>query len=126
MSAACYTIKINQGSDYFLTLTYKDAAGELVNLTGFTFAGKIRTYFNNPTHIAQFTFTIQDQVLKKGQVVVSLPASTSSAIPVTGFNSPNTARPLAKFIYDIEATADGIVQRWLEGTVLLSPEVTRV
>lgn len=126
MSAAVYNIKIDQGSDFFMTLTFKDALGVNVDLTGFTFAGKIRTYFNNATHVAEFDFDILDQVTDTGKVVVSLSAADSTAIPVVGFSSPNTSRPIQKFIYDIEATADGITQRWLQGLVQLSPEVTRV
>lgn len=128
MSAASYDIKIDQGSDFSMTLTFKDASGNLLNLTGFIFNGQLRANFSSPSIIASFTFDILDQnnPLTLGQVVVEMSAATSTAIPVPGIVGNSTLRPISKFIYDIEATFAGITKRWLQGAVSLSPEVTRV
>lgn len=128
MSAAVYNMYIDQGSDYFLTLTLKDADGNKVDLTGFTFAGQIRQFISSPTVLASFAFNILPQAVPAtlGQVVVSLPKAASSALPVIESNSGDSCKNSSTFVYDIEATADGITQRWLQGKVILSPEVTRV
>lgn len=129
MSAASYDIKIDQGSDFFMTLTFKDANGDRLDLTSFVFDGQIRAQFSNPVILAQFDFTLLDQsvALTKGQVLVSLSGEDSTALMVPALPlSPNsTSRPITKFIYDIETDVGGITKRWLQGAVLLSPEVTR-
>lgn len=128
MSAANYDIKIDQGSDFSMTLTFKDINENNIDLTGFVFDGQLRLSYSNPVIIASFTFTILDQSdpLTLGQVIVSMDAATSTAIPVTPIQGNSTQRPNTNYIYDIEATFAGITKRWLQGKVALSPEVTRV
>lgn len=130
MSAANYDLRIDQGSDFSMTLTFKDTESNKINLTGFTFDGQIRSQFSNPTVIAEFDFDIldQDNPLTLGQLRVSLPGSTSTAIVVPSLPlTPNsTSRPVTRFIYDIESEFAGVKKRWMQGAINLSPEVTRV
>jgi len=100
MAAGNHRILIEQGATFSMVLTLSDAE-------------------NN-------TFQKLDQVplLTRGQVVVTMPASITTAI------ATNSARQAEKAItpavYDIESEIpDGTVFRWLEGLVDVSPEVTR-
>lgn len=119
-----YNMEISQGADYKLGLTIKDDSGTEVDLTGHTFSGQIRKTASDPTILASFTFTILDQVTDTGRVDVELPAAASSAIPVD--RSRNASRTITTLTYDIESIDPATkTVRWLEGTVKLSPEVTK-
>jgi len=115
---------IAQGSDFELLLTFTDGNGALINLTGYTFAGKIRRKTQDATAVASFTFTVANQTTNTGEVTVTLPAATSSAIQLDP--SDNYKRKITYFSYDMERTrGDGNVFRFREGIIAMSPEVTR-
>ncbi len=118
--------EIAQGSDFELLFTFKDGAGALIDLTGYTFAGKLRRKTQDSTVIASFAFTIldQSQPATKGQVRAKISAATSSAIALDP--SENYKRKITYFAYDMERTRpDGNILRFREGSISISPEVTR-
>jgi hypothetical protein len=121
--AAQYELNIDQGANFLITLTIKDETGATMDLTGFTFRGKIKTSFSDSVAVANFSFKILDQVTSRGLVEVSLTDTETAALvaPAQG-----TVRTLTKMVYDIESEdGSGFVRRWLEGDVLVSPEVTK-
>lgn len=124
MSAGDYTMKICQGSDYRLLLTITDDNQDPIDLTGHVFSGQMRKGVSLPDIIASFSFNILDQNVAEnlGKVEVLLSNTVSSAIELDEDNS--TKRKSTKFIYDIESAATE-TKRWLQGTVEMSPEVTR-
>jgi len=124
MSAASYNMNIDQGADFIVQLTIKDSTGTAIDLTGHLFSGHIRKSISDATIQASLAFTILNQGTDLGRVDVSLSAATSTAILIP--SQKNTTRKDVKFAYDIESIdGAGTVVRWLEGQVLLSPEVTR-
>lgn len=124
MSAGNYTIAIDQGADFTLQLTIKDATGTEVDLTGHTFRGQIRKSISNAVIVASFSFTLLDQVTSPGRVDVTMSNAVSSAILLP--KQDKVQRKAEKMAYDIESEDGlGIVVRWLEGAVDFSPEVTR-
>lgn len=119
-----YNMSISQGADYTLGVTIKDKDGNPIDLTGHTFSGQIRKTVSDAVVQASFSFTIKDQVANTGEVDVELSAATSSGISLD--KSTKVNRTITKMTYDIESVdGSGNTVRWLEGTVLFSPEVTR-
>tara|TARA_B100001245_G_scaffold227575_1_gene204089 strand:+ start:2325 stop:2663 length:339 start_codon:yes stop_codon:yes gene_type:complete len=112
MTAANHNLTIDQGSDFVIDLVIKDE-GVVKNLTGYSARAQMRITKSASTIAATFTCTVTDA--SEGQVKMELPNATSSAL------SPG------KYYYDLElfTASDAIVARLMQGTVILTPEVTR-
>lgn len=117
MAAAKYNITVEQGSHFNLVLTIKDPTPTPIDISTWTFSGQIRKSPSDATALADFTFTIQNQITNTGEVWVSLTDVETSAIPA---ECPST-----NLVYDIEATVSGVVTRLIMGAAVLSAEVTR-
>jgi hypothetical protein len=119
MAAAKYNITVEQGATFNLLLTIKSpgVTPTPIDITTWLFAGQIRKSPTDATVLADFTFTIQNQISNTGEVLVSLTDADTSAIPADG--------PITNLVYDIEATVGSTVTRLIQGSVLLSAEVTR-
>jgi hypothetical protein len=118
-----YDMSIKQGEDFYLILEIQNADKTPIDLTGHVFRGQIRRTASDPSIVAQFEFTLLDQVTDTGRVQVYLSSATSSAIDLT--DSMKAQRTLTVMAYDIESVIGSRVTRWVEGTVIFSPEVTR-
>lgn len=114
--AAVYNTTIDQGADWYINFTYQQPAGTPVNITGYTAALQVRT-----SPLAKTT-------------VLSL--TNGSGITITGATGLLACRATAaqttliapgRYVYDIEITAPvtGVVTRICEGTINVSPQVTR-
>lgn len=114
MSAGKYTLKIEQGAYKSLSLTYKDATGTPIDLTGYTARMQIRGYAESTTAWVSLTSASGITLgTTDGAIDIELTSTQTSAIPDSGF-------------YDIELVApSGEVNRILEGAVKLSKEITR-
>jgi hypothetical protein len=112
MTAANHNLTIDQGSDFAIDLVVSDA-GTVKNLTGYSARAQMRATKSATAIAATFTCTITTATA--GEVKIELPNATSSAI------SPG------KYYYDLElyTANDVIVARLMQGTVILTPEVTR-
>lgn len=122
MPAGIYLIEIEQGASFSMDVTYLDSAGDPVDLTGYSGRGQIRLTAQTATTLASFTVTIT--AAAAGEVSISLPASAlvgNAAITGTSYSDKTSA------VYDIElyTAADADVIRLLQGTCLISPEVTK-
>lgn len=122
MAAAKYDFTIEQGATFTKTLTIKDSSAALVDLTGQTFRGQIRKVAGGVDLLATFTCVVSDQITNKGEVVISLTATDTSAIPIT--TQAKAVRKLDVYAYDVERVTGSNVDRILEGEVSISPEVT--
>ena len=113
--AVAYNTTIDQGADWYLTVTYENPNGTAINITNYTAALQIRSLPSDPT------------------TVLSL--STGSGITITGATGTVAVRATAAqtgaidegtYYYDLEITAPtGVVTRLVQGQVVVSPEVTR-
>lgn len=121
MAAGVYDIYIEQGATFSLTTTIKDKNGVPIDLTGSTFAGKIRAYPASLTVIAVLVCT--PNLANPGELDIVISAANTALIP-----APNTAdipQELTQYFYDINWTKpDTTVSRLLMGAVNVSPEVT--
>jgi hypothetical protein len=118
-----YDMSIKQGEDFYLILEIQNADKTPIDLTGHLFRGQIRRTASDPNIVAQFEFTLLDQITNTGRVQVYLSSSISSAIDLT--DSMKAQRTLTVMAYDIESVINSRVTRWVEGTVIFSPEVTK-
>jgi hypothetical protein len=112
MTAANYNLTIDQGSDFAIDLVVKDDS-VVKNLTGYSARAQMRNTKGAAAIAATFTCTIPSAA--DGEVKMELPNATSSSISA------------GKYYYDLElyTSSDAIVSRLMQGTVIITPEVTR-
>jgi hypothetical protein len=108
-------LELKQGEDFYRLLTLKDENGTEISLTGFSFAGQIRASYEDELFLS-FSFNIKDQVASTGQVEMTLAKALSSA---------KTVNSKSKYVYDVEMNSGSQTTRIMEGTILISPEVTK-
>lgn len=111
--AARANIIIDQGTDFDVTLTVTDDFGDIQDLEGFTAEGQIRKHYSSETLIA--TFETEFGVPRSsGLLTIKLPRSITTNIEA------------GRYVYDVEITSQFDVRsRLIEGTVTVTPEVTR-
>jgi len=112
MTAAAFNLTIDQGSDFAIDLVVKDD-DVVKNLTGYLARAQMRTTKGASTVAATFTCTIIN--------------ATSGALKMELTNAVSSAISAGKYYYDLELYTSGntIVSRLMQGTVILTPEVTR-
>lgn len=115
--AVTYNFCIAQGTDCTVPFVLSDAAGTVINLTGFTAAMQLRVQLNSID--AEDTFTTENGRIEitpeAGQISCSFPHTQTENYP---------ARTL---VYDLEITSSGgEITRVVQGKITVSGEVTRV
>ena len=125
MSAGKYDLYIEQGATFVRNCTYTDSDNVPINLTGMTLTAQIRRSYSDATIAQAITCTIEDQSDPDlvGKFVLSLTALQTAGLAVTpAIDYENTK---SYYTYDLELNSGGQVRRLLQGTVIVSPEVTR-
>lgn len=103
-------IVLDQGTDFETTVNLTNDAGTQLDLTGMTAASQIRKTYSSSNSVA-FTTALANN---NGTLTLSLNNAVTSAM------SPG------RYKYDVEITSSAnIVTRILEGTVTVTPEVTK-
>jgi hypothetical protein len=121
MAAPTYNATIERGSTFQVTVTYKDASGTAVNLTGWTFRMQVRENTSSAVLLTSEggspTIAIDETNKATGVLIFSITPTNTTAI------SPTT---LTTAYYDIEIqkTSTGEVRRILQGKLNISPEIT--
>jgi hypothetical protein len=119
--ASEWPLLIQQGSDLKsgVQFNYQD---EAVDLTGCTFAGKIRDKFGASSTVLQ-TLSFNTSALASGYIEITLTAAQTAAMTVpVGTNDDQREAVIG--VYDVELTQGGVVTRVLYGQVTLSREAT--
>jgi hypothetical protein len=117
MAVAKQTFNVYQGSDFRKVLVLKDESEALMDLTGYTFRGQVKSAYSDSSAVVSFSFTIRDQGTDQGKVDMSLDAADTSALSIS---------KKTNYIYDLEMVdISGIVTRFLEGQLIMWPEVTK-
>ena len=115
MISGNYDITIYQGATFQRILTWKDEAGDPVDITNYTASMMARTSVDSDTPFLTLStsgsgITLGDAA---GTITLSLSANDSAALTENG-------------VYDLELTdASGNVTRLLQGNLLVNKEVTR-
>jgi hypothetical protein len=114
--AVTYNTTIDQGADWFINFTYENPAGTPVNLTGATAALQVRTSPLAKTAVLTLTSAA-------GGGIVITPLTGLIACRATA--TQTTAITNGRYAYDLEITQNSIVTRLVQGTIEVSPQVTR-
>jgi|TARA_B100001094_G_scaffold39332_2_gene33814 hypothetical protein len=111
--AAITNLLIEQGANFSSTITLFNDDDTVFNLTGYTAAGQIRKSYSSSSASATFTISFSAD-RSEGQITLSLTSTQTAAVEE------------GRYVYDIEVTSsDSVVTRVLQGTVTVSPNVTR-
>lgn len=112
--AGLYNIRCDQGATLALQCIYKDAEGDLVDLTGYTARLQVRATHQSTTALLALTdgsgLTLGGAA---GTIDVLVNATTTAAL-----------KP-GDYVYDMEIVSGGTVTRLVEGGFAVTPEVTR-
>lgn len=114
--AAFYHLVVDQGATLRESFTYKDSAGAIVNLTGYTARSQIRASYSAASTILSATTAAGTLTItaNSGLIAFAVPAATTANL------TPGN------YVWDLEIVdASGIVTRLVGGTCTITPEVTR-
>ena len=115
--AVTYNTVIDQGADWYINFTYENPAGTPVNITGYTAALQIRTSPLARTYVLSLT-TGAGITITGATGLIAVHATATQTAAITN----------GKYAYDLEITSPAspaIVTRLVQGTVEISPQVTR-
>ena len=121
MAAGIYNFTIEQGTTVVKQFTYKDASANVVDLDGYDVRMQIRDTVASSTVVDTFTTS-------SGLSILATADSTASGtIQLRIEAASSSLYTFATAVYDIEieATGSATVTRLLQGSIKLSPEVTR-
>jgi len=112
MPAAFQELYLEQGTTFVTTVTLDDVYGIVYDLTNITPKSQIRKSYYSANVAAEFDAQIPDPTV--GVIVLQLDAAVTSNLAA------------GRYVYDvaIQDTAN-TVTRVLEGTMIVSPQVTR-
>lgn len=114
MAAGTHNIVIEQGATFLRTLQILDSLDAPVNLSDVTVVrGQIRKTYSAPTSFA-FSLSVSNAAL--GLISWSMSAAVTETIPTSSIES---------YVYDVELVRADSIERILQGTATIYPEVTR-
>lgn len=114
--AGTYNIICDQGATLTRTLTWKDAAGSLVNLSGYSGRMQVRADVESADTVLSLTNTNGGLTLggAAGTVLITVSATESATLTA------------GDYVYDLElVNAGGEVTRLVQGQFTVRAEVTR-
>lgn len=116
MPAGIYDMLCEQGATFQRQLVWQDESEQPINLTGYTARMQVRTSIKSSELVTELTTGNSRIVLtpELGKIELVLTAAQTAALPAK------------QCVYDLELVSpSGVVTRLLQGTFLISPEVTR-
>jgi hypothetical protein len=113
-TAGVYNFTLDQGSVFSINLIYNDSSGNPIDLTGQTARMQIRRTFSSA---AVLTLTSPSD----GIVITPLTGN----ILVTATTAQTSDLESGFFVYDLELNNQGVVDRIIQGTITVSPQVTQ-
>lgn len=116
--AVAYNTTIDQGADWYLTVTYEDPSGTPINITGFTAALQLRSLPSDT--VAVLTLTTAN-----GGITVT---GVTGTIAIHATHTQTGAIDEGNYFYDLEIYSNGnpsITTRLVQGQIVVSAEVTR-
>lgn len=113
--AVTYNTTIDQGADWYITFIYENPSGTPVNITNYTSALQVRTSPLAKTAVLTLTNT--------SGITINGAAGT---LACHATNVQTSAITNGRYAYDIEITSpQGVVTRLVQGTIEVTPQVTR-
>ena len=115
MAAGVYNFTCEAGSTWKRSVSIKDSAGALMNLTGYTARMQVRRRIESTSVLIELTTT-------NGAITVSPTLGRLNLV----LTATQTATLSQSGVYDLEiVSSGGEVTRMLEGQFIVKPEVTR-
>lgn len=104
---------VDQGSDYTTIITVLSQTGAPLNLANHIVRSQMRKAYQSSL---AYTLTAEVFNAEAGQILLSLTAAQSEAIPA------------GRWLYDVEITntATGAKRRVVEGIIDVSPQITQI
>lgn len=114
-SPGLLNLTLSQGATWKLNLVYNNGSGNPIDLTGYTARMQARTsYDSSSTALSLTTGTGITLGGTAGTIDILVGATTTASIGA------------AQYVYDMELVSNsGEVTRLIEGTLVVTPEVTR-
>ena len=109
--SASVSLTIRIGDSKELDITFRDSAGEYINITGRTYVAQIRKTANDPNVITAFTCTIVNGA--QGSLRCLLTSDQTSAL------KPGSAK------WDLQETYGSIKNTIFKGTVTIEQDISR-
>ena len=125
MSAGTYDLYIEQGATFYRECTYKDSTGTPINLTGMTLAAQIRRSYSDPNITQTVTCTILNQAIPANVGKFTLEISAVDTAAMVANPAVDFQNSITNYTWDLELNTGSTVKRLMQGTVYLSPEVTK-
>ncbi|MBP93802.1 MAG: hypothetical protein CMC55_06770 [Flavobacteriaceae bacterium] len=122
MSAGVYDFIVEQGVPYAFQVQYKNPDGTGKNLTSWIASGQVKEKFNDCTALGDLDIDIVEPLV--GVMLVTVPKEITEVLKIKG----NRYSDYIKLVYDIKlwpASDITDIRRLLNGTISVSPEVTR-
>lgn len=121
MAAVVFNWEVEQGATSTLIIRYKDADNNPVPLVGYAGRGQARLKLSDPTPLCDFVVNISDPA--QGVITVSLPADALAGYTFRA----KSHNDLITAVYDVEVfTPAGLTHRVINGSLIISPEVTKL
>ena len=114
MSENIYNFKINQGEIFSKLITWRDSAGVLINLTGYTARMDLRRKPTDAVSLLSLTTANSRIVLGGALGTITLAISATDTAGFTGV-----------YVYDLELVNGSNVKRLLQGQIEIDLEVTK-
>jgi hypothetical protein len=125
MSAGIYNIVSDQGATFAQTLTWKDANGTAINLTGYTARMQVREKYSSVHAVLSLTTENGRIALGGSAGTIALAVSAADMAALSIPDAPGSP-PAKSLVYDLElVAAGGQVTKLLMGTFTVRREVTR-
>jgi len=99
---------IDQGADFNSSFTFTDESDEPIDFTAFTANSQIRKTYTSST-----AYNFQISLTNNGIITLSMNSATTSNLSA------------GRYVYDLEVESSGVRSRLVEGTVIVTPQVTR-
>jgi hypothetical protein len=114
MTSNVYNFTINQGETFSKLITWRDSAGALINLTGYTARMDLRRKATDTTSLLSLTTANSRIVLGGALGTITLAISATETALLTGV-----------YVYDLEMVNGSNVKRLLQGQIEIDLEVTK-
>jgi hypothetical protein len=103
---------INQGASFVYTISLSDSVtGSAINIAGYSFQSQLRKSYQSQNVSANLTCTIIDAA--NGTLNLSLSAAETANLKAM------------TYVYDLKSNVGSIVDRVIQGLVIVNPNVTR-
>jgi len=99
---------IDQGADFNSSFTFTDESDEPIDFTSYTANAQIRKTYSSST-----AYNFQISLANNGTITLAMNSASTSSLSA------------GRYVYDLEVEYSGIRSRLVEGTITVTPQVTR-